>query len=372
MLGVYIHIPFCLRKCPYCAFYSVVYNEKLKNEYVSALIRNIKAYKPRMLPADTIYFGGGTPSLLSCDDVKNIIAAISESFSLAENCEITLEANPSSINPEKLCGYRNAGVNRLSFGVQSADNRELSLLGRLHDFAEAERAVISAKSVGFKNISCDLMIGTPGQTVASLLDSAEKIAALGANHISCYMLKIEKGTSYDCEKVRSSVADDDLSANMYLALCCRLADMGYSRYEISNFAKPGYESRHNMKYWLLDEYIGFGASAHSYLDGKRFFVPDSVDEFVLSDLQKTVIEDDAPDALEEYVMLSLRLKKGLSLESLARLGGDSGEVAKCIKPYVNAGLIIVDGDTISLTDSGALVSNTLILEVYLAAIGENR
>lgn len=371
MVGIYIHIPFCLRKCPYCAFYSVPYDEMQKNAYVQALIRNISAYKSKHIFADTVYFGGGTPSVLSVDDVKSIMSAISDSFVLKQDSEVTLEANPSSVTPEKLAGYLSAGINRLSFGVQSANNEELKLLGRLHDFQTAANAVRSALSVGYKNISCDLMIGTPGQTVASILDSSDKIAELGVTHISCYMLKIEKGTAYDCEMIRNAAADDDLSADMYIALCSKLADSGYSRYEISNFAKQGFESRHNLKYWQLTDYIGFGASAHSYFEGKRFYVPSNLNDYIASDSQPNIIEDDAPNPLEEYIMLSLRLKSGVSLNRLGGLGGDAKGVLERIKPYVSAGLIECDGDHLWLTDSGALVSNTLILEVYMAAIGEN-
>lgn len=372
MLGIYIHIPFCLRKCPYCAFYSKAYNEQLIKSYVSALIRNIKSYKPKQLPADTVYFGGGTPSLLSVNDVRALISALSESFKLSLDCEITLEANPSSVDYEKLLGYRMAGVNRISFGVQSANDDELRLLGRLHSFAQAKAAVETAKSAGFENISCDLMIGTPNQTMASLNTSCKELAALGIPHISCYMLKIEEGTAFDCERVKQSAAGDDLMADMYLALCSELAVQGYTRYEISNFSKPGYESRHNMKYWLLKDYLGFGPSAHSYFEGQRFYVTEGIDDYISSDVQTIVIEDSSPDRLEEYIMLSLRLKSGLSISKINSLGGSGGEVLRCVQPFINNGLMEQKGDSLSLTDSGALVSNTLIVEVYTAAIGENR
>lgn len=372
MIGIYIHIPFCLRKCPYCAFYSIPFTEKRKQKYVEAVIRNIHSYGSRNLTADTVYFGGGTPSLLSAVDIKRILSAANDSFRLSKDSEITIEANPSSVSPQKLSGYREAGVNRISFGVQSTVDEELRLLGRLHDFSGAQKAVGMARLAGFENISCDLMIGTPAQTVPSLLYSAEAIAALDPTHISCYMLKIENGTPYDCERVKKAAADDDLSADMYLALCRRLADLGYYRYEISNFSRPGYESRHNLKYWSLDDYIGIGASAHSYFEGRRFYVPDSIDDFIASPLQPILIEDDSPDALEEYIMLSLRLASGLSIEKIAALGGNGGAVLKAIEPYVKAGLISCCGANISLTDSGALVSNTLIVEIYMAAISKNR
>lgn len=372
LVGIYIHIPFCIRKCPYCAFYSVEYNEELKRQYVSSLIRNIRAYKGKDIPADTVYFGGGTPSLLSSEEMDGILSAVRDSFILLPNSEITVEANPSSTDYNMLAAYRRVGVNRISFGVQSSDDNELRLLGRLHDFCRARDAVIAAKAAGFENISCDLMIGTPAQTIDSLITSAHDIASLGASHISCYMLKIEEGTPYDCEQIRNSAADDDGVSDMYLALCKELSGLGYHRYEISNFSKPGYESRHNLKYWRLDDYIGFGPSAHSYFGGRRFYVPDGIGDYISSPLQQDETEDESPDMLEEYVMLSLRLSEGMSLKKLASLGGDREAVIRKIMPLQNAGLVKLDNGAVILTDRGALVSNSVILEVYLAAIGENQ
>lgn len=372
LTGIYIHIPFCIRKCPYCAFYSVECNEELKRRYVSSLIRNIRGYKGRNIPADTVYFGGGTPSLLTPDELESILSAVKESFLIATDSEITVEANPSSTDYNKLCAYRRAGVNRISFGVQSSNDNELRLLGRLHNFGGARDAVLSAKAAGFENISCDLMIGTPAQTLDSLLASARDIASLGASHISAYMLKIEDGTPYDCERIRSSAADDDSISDMYIALCRELSGLGYSRYEISNFAKPGYESKHNLKYWRLEDYIGFGPSAHSYFGGRRFCVPDSIEDYISSPSQPDESEDESPDMLEEYVMLSLRLSEGMSMDKLASLGGDKNAVAKKLVPLQDAGLVRLDNGVVSLTDRGALVSNGVILEIYLAAIGENQ
>ncbi len=372
LTGIYIHIPFCIRKCPYCAFYSVEYNEELKRRYVSSLIRNIRDYKGRNIYADTVYFGGGTPSLLAPNELESILFAVKESFLLAPDSEITIEANPSSTDYSKLCAYRKAGVNRISFGVQSSNDNELKLLGRLHDFKGAHDAVLAAKSAGFENISCDLMIGTPAQTIDSLLASTHDIASLGASHISSYMLKIEEGTPYDCERIRNSAADDDSVSDMYLALCCELSSLGYSRYEISNFSKPGFESKHNLKYWRLEDYIGFGPSAHSYFGGRRFYSPDSIEDYISSPSQPDVSEDESPDMLEEYVMLSLRLNEGMSLDRIASLGGDREAVLKKLEPLKSAGLVNLDNGKVSLTDRGALVSNGVILEVYLAAIGENQ
>lgn len=372
MTGIYIHVPFCIRKCPYCAFYSVGYSQELKDKYVSALIRNILRYKDRNICADTVYFGGGTPSLLSAEDMKGILRAVQDSFIISPEAEITVEANPSSVDYNKLSAYRSMGINRVSFGVQSSNDGELRLLGRLHDFAGAKSAVLAAKSAGFENISCDLMIGTPRQTMQSLINSARDIASLGVSHISSYMLKIEEGTPYDCQRIRESAADDDSVSDMYLALCRELDRLGYARYEISNFSRPGYESKHNLKYWRLDDYIGFGPSAHSLYGGKRFYVKDSIEEYISSPEQNEIIEDESPDMLEEYVMLSLRLREGMSLQRLSSLGGDAEAVSALAERFVKAGFARLENGSISLTDRGALVSNSLILEIHLAAIGENQ
>ncbi len=370
MVGIYIHVPFCLRKCPYCAFYSVVYDWTKAGEYVAAAARNIRRYAPLMLSADTVYFGGGTPSLLSPDEVGAILDAVRQSFKLAPDAEITLEANPSSVTRQSLEGYFNCGVNRISFGVQSACDNELKMLGRLHDFGRARDAVSAAMEAGIKNISCDIMLGTPLQTMDSLLLSIDRITALQVPHISCYMLKIEEGTAYDCDKIRKLAADDDLSADMYLRLCGELRSRGYDRYEISNFAKKGFESRHNMKYWRLDEYIGIGPSAHSLSEGKRTYVPSDLNLFLQSEFQTELKEEESIDRLEEYVMLSLRTSDGISLKELKSMGADDKAVSEKARDFCRAGFLEFDGDKITLTDRGALVSNGIICELYLSAAGE--
>lgn len=372
MTGLYIHVPFCIRKCPYCGFYSVKHEKTLADGYVEAVIRNIRSYKGKRIETDTVYFGGGTPSLLPPEDIKKILEAIKDSFILSDGSEITLEANPSSVTLDSLRGYRKAGVNRISFGVQSCDDGELKLLGRLHSVDTAQKAVMSAKSAGIENISVDLMIGTPNQTLGSLLRSADTAVSMDVNHISCYMLKIETGTPYDCEAIRQKLVSDDDVSDMYLALCKKLKEHGFKRYEISNFSKEGYESRHNCKYWRLEDYIGIGPSAHSYFNGERFYVPGDIEKFCRDELQTVIIEDSEPDILEEYIMLSLRLDEGMSLEKLSLLGGDAGAVKKRAEFYEPYGLVKQCGGRISLTDEGCLVSNGLILEMYLAAVGENQ
>ncbi|MCC8195288.1 MAG: radical SAM family heme chaperone HemW [Ruminococcus sp.] len=370
MLGIYIHVPFCLRKCPYCAFYSVTYSESLKDDYVNAISRNIRRYSDMRLPCDTVYFGGGTPSLLTPGDVNTVMEAIRSSFNLSPSSEITMEANPCSVTADSLSGYYRVGVNRLSFGVQSLNDNELKALGRLHDSKTALNAIDMARGAGFENISCDLMIGTPYQTIDSLLNSCWQLTNLGIPHISSYMLKIEDGTPYDCNEIRNSVADEDAVCDMYLALCDELRTMGYERYEISNFAKSGLRSRHNMKYWTGEDYLGFGSSAHSFFQGKRFYVPNDLKAYISSEAQPELIEDESPDRLEEYIMLSLRLSDGMSLERVNDLGGNAHAVTEKAKPYADAGFLSLTDNRITLTDKGALVSNSIIFELYSAATGE--
>ena len=362
MTGLYLHIPFCARKCPYCDFYSVRFDRRLVCDYTDALVRNIRHLADAETHIDTIYFGGGTPSLLSCSQVESILSAAAASFSLHDP-EVTLEANPCTADVQKLDGYRRAGVNRLSFGVQSANDSELSLLGRLHNFERAEKAVFDAAAAGFDNISCDLMLGTAGQTLQSLANSVDALCALPIKHISAYMLKIEKGTPYDCGEMRNASADDELMSEMYLQTVENLASAGFVQYEISNFAKPGFESRHNLKYWTGESYIGLGASAHSFFGGKRYACPNDVNAFVSSDVQQNTVTDEAPDALEEYLMLGLRLTKGVSLAHLQKLGADAAALKKTAQQLSQHGLVSFCGERFSLTPKGFLLSNSIISEL---------
>lgn len=366
MTGLYIHIPFCARKCPYCDFYSLPFGKTLAESYVGAIECNIRAFAAKGVSIDTVYFGGGTPSLLSSQQVQSILAATFESFEV-KNAEITLEANPCTVSYDKLCRYREAGVNRLSFGVQSAIDSELKRLGRLHDFKTAQRAVFDAAKAGFDNISCDVMLAAADQTFESLQESVAALTSLPVQHISAYMLKIEQGTPYDCDEIRNAAADDELAGSMYLQTVAQLENAGFAQYEISNFAKQGFESRHNLKYWTGESYIGIGASAHSFFDGKRYYCPNDVNAFVSSQKQVKLTEDENPDSLQEYLMLTLRLNNGISLERVKQLGGNSEKLAQKAGLYAGAGLCRLAGDSLSLTPQGFLVSNSLISELIEAA-----
>lgn len=356
-LGIYIHIPFCAKKCGYCNFYSVCFTKKQAELYVKAVLRNIRFYSDREKITDTVYFGGGTPSLLKPEYISEIMQEIKENFVLSENAEVTLEANPNTISPERLEKYLNAGVNRLSIGVQSMNDRELKFLGRTHNAERAEKAVKDAFSVGFENISCDLMTALPYQNFESLEYSINKITDMPVRHISAYILKIEENTPFSLNVSSEIMPDDDFSAEIYLKTVDMLEKNGFRQYEVSNFAKKGYESRHNCRYWKCLDYIGIGSSAHSCYKGKRFAVRDSIEEFVSSPIQNTFITEENPCGFEEYAMLRLRLKEGLDL---SETGERRVEIEKKIPVLVSAGYADFSAGKLSLTAKGFLMSNSVI------------
>lgn len=356
-LGLYIHVPFCGKKCGYCDFYSQRYSRSDAEAYVQAVLRNISHYSDPEITVETIYFGGGTPSLLTPDQITRIIGKIRNCFSIADDCEITLEANPSGLSPEKLHDLRNTGVNRLSIGVQSMIDSELETLGRSHSSQRAKKAVLDASAAGFNNISCDLMLAVPGQTKESLKISANSLTELPISHISAYILKIEKGTPFDCNKIRSKIPDDETAAELYLHTVGLLEQRGFRQYEISNFARPGSESRHNCRYWRCEDYIGIGPSAHSCYNGKRFAVENDLGKFIAANVQYVYITDESPCGFEEYAMLRLRLREGLDLRET---GEKRISIEKKLPPLINAGYISFDGSIISLTPKGFLLSNSII------------
>lgn len=356
-LGIYIHVPFCVKKCSYCDFYSVSYEKDLSEKYVDAVIRNLRYYSDKKRITDTVYFGGGTPSLLSSEQIARILCEINNNFNLAENSEITLETNPNTVDFEKLSELRKIGINRLSVGVQSMIDRELVFLGRIHSAERAEKTVVDAHRAGFENISCDLMIALPEQSGDSLRYSVEKISLLPINHVSAYILKTEQGTPFDCDEIKNRLPDDDTVAGLYLEMVRILESMGFEQYEVSNFAKKGFESRHNCRYWKCSDYIGIGPSAHSCNNGKRFAVGRSLADFIGSYVQNIVITDENPCGFEEYSMLRLRLKEGLDLDSVPE---HRDMIIKKIPELIKSGYINYDGKFISLTPEGFLMSNSVI------------
>lgn len=345
-VGLYIHVPFCKRKCAYCDFFSASLPPRTDG-YVRAAIRNIKAAGKKY---DTVYFGGGTPSLIEARQISDILSAAE----ISGGAEISMECNPDSADFGYLCDVRSAGVNRISFGVQSMDNGELAALGRLHDADKAAEAVLAAEKAGFENISADIMLATPMQTAESLNRTLDMLLKLPLAHISAYLLKVENGTPLSLNKsLLDKVPDEDSTADMYLMTAEKLSSSGFEQYEISNFARSGFECRHNLNYWRCGEYLGIGPSAHSFLDGERFCCPADTEKFIAEPLQERVFLSKGGDP-EERAMLALRLtKEGLRL-------ADCPEAEKHTEPLLKGGLIKKEQGSLKLTPEGCLVSNEII------------
>ena len=354
-LGLYIHVPFCVRKCPYCDFYSVPQTETRMMQYTAALCRFLQQTETN-LPVDTVYFGGGTPSLLPLPQVEQILQTITKRFSIRQP-EITLECNPATVTKETLSAYRQMGINRLSIGVQSLSDVQLKRLGRLHSAAEAIATVEQAAAVGFENLSCDVMLALPQQTEDELQSTLQQLTALPMQHLSAYLLKVEAGTPYAKSKWVQQLPDDDAAADFYLQTVETLEQSGFLQYEISNFAKAGYESRHNCKYWRCEPYLGFGTAAHSCYGGKRFFVPSDLQAFCTAETQPIEIEEENPCTLKERILLGLRLLEGIPCEWL------SPQQIQKLKRYEKGDLVRFFGERVALTAKGCLVSNAILAEI---------
>ena len=361
-IGIYIHIPFCNGKCPYCDFYSVC-DRTAADRYTAALIGEMRQYASPGVTADTLYLGGGTPPLLGTENLIRLIEAARRLYAFAG--EATLEANPRSVGLPMLTALREAGYNRISFGIQSAVPEELRRLGRKHTPDESRAAVEEAKQAGFANISADLMLGIPGQTAASLTESVGFVRSLGVSHVSAYLLKAEENTPFWRERIWEQCPGEEETCALYLQAVAQLGEAGFAQYEISNFAKTGLECRHNLKYWRCEAYLGFGPAALGYFGGKRYGHTRDLAAY-LSDPAGTVyVTDEQPGGFEEYAMLRLRLSEGLSLAEAARFGIGPEALKHKAAPYAQAGLLRLEGDKISLTPEGFLVSNSLIGKLIL-------
>ena len=358
-IGLYLHIPFCNGKCPYCDFYSVSPESETVTAYVDALCKEIDKADGIY---DSVYFGGGTPSLIGSDNIAKILSHIRRT----ENCEVTVECNPSDTGCENSAFdfslIAKSGVNRISMGLQSADNSERKALGRRGGSDDVERAIKRAKEAGIDNISLDLMLAIPNQTEESLQKSVEFCKNSGATHISAYILKIEEGTPFYRIKDTLSLPDEDETCDLYLKAVSLIEKAGYKQYEISNFALSGYESRHNLKYWHCEEYLGIGASAHSFRNGKRFYYERSIDSFING---TPPTDDGFGGDEEEYIMLALRLCEGLNFDKFKERFGHSvpeNMIKKAIE-LEKHGLVNVSDSAISLTVNGFLVSNQVIINL---------
>lgn len=359
-IGLYIHVPFCLSKCPYCDFYSQKFDDDFADDYANAVCRAIEKSPFCGRGVDTVYFGGGTPVLLGAERLGIILGQAAKSFKLITP-EITLEANPAATLTGELAKLRGAGFNRVSFGVQSAIDGELKALGRLHTAADARGCILAAYEAGFNNISADLMLCVPEQTPESLCESIDFISGLPIAHVSAYMLKIEGGTPFS-QLAPDSFPDEDTVSQMYLDCVQTLAQHGFEQYEISNFAKNSAGSRHNLKYWRCEEYLGIGPSAHSFMDGKRFYLPRDTQAFVQAENPMLLtVPDGEGGGFEEYAMLRLRLCEGLNLnESVKLYGAVLPAITKKARKLEQNGLLTIKNGVVSLTPKGFLLSNSVI------------
>lgn len=316
--GLYLHIPFCKSKCNYCNFCSFSSQEHLFEPYVEALKVQLDYFSGLLknYRIDTIYFGGGTPSLLDAGLISGLLAHIHTKFRVAGDAEITLEVNPNTWSVPQAQGWKNAGINRLSIGIQSDDNSSLQILGRTHTFEQAEQTIEEAKALGFSNLSADLLLGIPHQTPCSVRRTMRKISKLGLKHISAYGLIVEPGTPL-ATAVKSGeivLPEEEISVQIYNAAHCELEKLGFKRYEISNFARPGFECRHNLNYWNRGEFVGIGLAAYSFLDGCHFESAARLPDCLKDPCRRFNIERETPESAQrETIMLRLRCTEGLDL-----------------------------------------------------------
>ncbi len=346
MTSLYIHIPFCKSKCYYCSFYSGEF--EYKEEYTKSIIRAVKYYGGKTLK--TVYIGGGTPSVLSPLQISHILEAVTTYNSISQDCEITVEANPESLNVEFLTALKQNGVNRLSLGVQSLNDTELKAIGRLHTAKDAIYAIELLRKNGFNNISCDLIFGLPTQRMDSFCQNVKTLKDLDVPHISCYNLQLEKGTPI----YNTPVPNEETQEKMYFALCNILSD--YRHYEISNFCKQGFHSRHNSVYWTSEDYIGLGPSAHSKIGNNRAYFNSDIKGFLKKESFEFDHTDQIDDTLFEKIMLSLRTDSGISLSLIQK---SKSYIEKLLK----GGFAKISNDRLILTNKGYYLSNTIISDI---------
>lgn len=377
-MGMYIHIPFCVKKCNYCDFMSGPATESIKDAYVNALCKqleaeadNFKAKKVR-----TIFFGGGTPTTLSISKTDRILDSIHKNYHMELDMEVTTEANPGTLNEEKLKAYQKMGFNRLSIGLQSANNAELNVLGRIHTYEDFCKEYDLARECGFLNINVDLMSAIPDQTEESYYETLSKVVRLSPEHISAYSLILEEGTPlnemYEAGKLDNRLVDEDADRRMYHKTREILELYGYSRYEISNYAKKGYECKHNLAYWERGNYAGFGVGAASLIDNKRYRIVSNIKDYIANSKNATLIQEEIQnltkkDCMEEFMFLGLRKMQGVSESEFANIfSTDIYQVyGDVIKKNVSAGLLNCSENRIFLTERGIDVSNTVMAEFLL-------
>lgn len=372
-LGLYIHIPFCVKKCEYCDFLSGPASEETKRRYVEALIKEI--FSNRDLVAEylvkTIFIGGGTPSSIDGRFIGEILEAVREVFTVSDQAEISMEANPGTISEEKLREYKKSGINRISFGLQSADNKELKLLGRIHSYEEFEENYYMSRELGFSNINVDLISALPGQTMERWISTLEKVILLKPEHISAYSLILEEGTPF-FDRYSEEDQDEDLDRRIYSKTREILENAGYYRYEISNYAKPGFACRHNSSYWTGADYLGLGLGASSLLSNKRFhneenmprYIEDSADR---NKIRKDIEYLDTNKQMEEFMFLGLRMTEGIHKNKFKDLFGEDIEnvYGDVLKQSFDEGLLEVKNNHIFLTEKGLDLSNVVMARFLL-------
>lgn len=371
-MELYLHMPFCVRKCAYCDFLSFPSGAKTQRMYAKRLMEDIDVMGKRYgeIPVETIFIGGGTPSVPDSGLIVEIMERVRHAFHVADGAEISMEANPGTVTREKLTDYRKAGINRLSFGLQSANDRELKLLGRIHTWAEFLESFTLARECGFANLNIDLMSALPGQTCESWKETLSRVTDLDPEHISAYSLIIEEGTPfgerYGSEEGRKLLPDEDSEREMYHETKRFLKDCGYERYEISNYAKPGRECRHNIGYWTGVPYLGLGLGASSYLDGCRFTVNPDMKQYLeekpgmFADIEKLTKKD----MEEEFFYVGLRMTAGVSLSEFERRFGISAKEVYpgLMETFVKEKAARFEGDRFVLTDYGLDVSNYIMAQ----------
>lgn len=360
MIGLYVHIPFCDSKCPYCDFYSIKAKTDKKEKYVQAVLKEMKMRGGKKI-ANTLYFGGGTPTLLESSQLGKIVKCAVETYGLSYENEITVESNPNTLTDQKLFDLKKVGINRLSIGLQSGREAELKALGRRHSLDQVKRVIKSAKLEGFDNISVDMIIGAPGQTLKTIFETLNFVESLDVQHCSFYQLKIEPKTPFGLNKPNNIASEDEI-AEIYLTVVRQLKKIGFYQYEISNFAKTSKESVHNLKYWNQEEYIGFGPGAHSFVNGFRYFHDRNIDGYIDDVMQ--VEKEKVLDANFEWIMLRLRLTKGVSVSELEKRGFWNDDLILKIKKLEGAKYIERKYDRIALTPAGMMVQNAILLNLF--------
>lgn len=372
-LGLYIHIPFCVKKCDYCDFLSAPADTNTKNDYIRAVIAEIiscKEYAAEYL-VKTIFIGGGTPSCVDGQYIADILRTIKDVFSVYEQVEITIETNPGTLTKEKLSIYKKAGINRLSIGLQSADNNELERIGRIHTFEEFLSNYNLARNMGFNNINVDLISALPGQNLADWMKTLGKVVQIEPEHISAYSLILEEGTPF-MERYSEEDLDEELDRDIYAATKDFLENAGYRRYEISNYAKPGYECKHNTSYWIRTDYLGLGLGSSSLIHNTRFHNERDLRTYIKQsfdyhNIRKELEVLSKKDQMEEFMFLGLRLCKGINTEEFELQFGVSLEsiYGNVINQSVREGLLAKNKEQLYLTEKGIDLSNTVMARFLL-------